>query len=312
MEELVIFPGLGLEIKLDPVLLSITDDFGIHWYGAIIAVGFLLAVFYCSRQRAQFGIKQDDIYDLLLCAVPMAIIGARLYYVIFEFDQFYVAGSLKKTLVQIIRIWDGGLAIYGGIIMAAVTALVFCRVKKIKFLAIADLGSIGFLIGQAVGRWGNFVNVEAFGGVTDVAWRMAGPDVAAYLKRTGQIDAVVQEQIINGELGVHPTFFYESMWNLIGLLFLVLFLKKHRKFDGQLFFSYLAWYGIGRFWIESLRTDSLFIPGTSLRVSQLVALISALVGIGCIAYMLLIKKPTPDRLYVNQIKEAEKDVGEDS
>ena len=314
MEKIITFPGLGLEFHLNPIAVSITDSFGIHWYGAIIAVGFLLAVFWCSRQKVRFGIKQDDIYDLLIAAVPLCIIGARLYYVIFEFDSYYVAGNLKQTLVNIIRIWDGGLAIYGGIITAILTALVFCRVKKIKFLSIADLGCMGLLIGQLVGRWGNFVNAEAFGSVTDVAWRMAGPNVAKYLQRTGQIDTSVYNQIVDGTLGVHPTFFYESMWNLVGLLLLVLIFMKRRKFDGQMFFFYLIWYGIGRFWIEGLRTDSLFLFGTSLRVSQALALVSALFGIGCMLYIYLVRKPKPEDLFVNQLKmkEEENDASENS
>ena len=268
-------------------------------------MGFLLAVLWCCRQSAQFGIKQDDLLDLLIWAVPLSIIGARLYYVIFEFGNYYVAGDLGQTLTRIIRIWDGGLAIYGGIIVAVLTAFVVSRVKKISFLALADVGCMGLLIGQCVGRWGNFVNVEAFGSVTDVAWRMAGPDVASYLARTGHIDAAVQEQIVDGTLGVHPTFFYESMWNLVGFLILVLIIKNRRKFDGQMFFSYIAWYGIGRFWIEGLRTDSLYILGTPLRVSQLLALVSALAALGYILFVLLAKKPVPEKLYVNQLKEKE-------
>lgn len=314
MEKIVTFPGLGLEFHLKPVLLAITENFGIHWYGMIIAVGFLLAVLWCCRQSSQFGIKEESCLDILFFAVPLSIIGARLYYVAFEFESYYVPGDIGATLTKIIRIWDGGLGIYGGIIVAVLTALVFCKVKKIKFLAFADLGCMGLLIGQLVGRWGNFVNVEAFGSVTDVPWRMAGPNVANYLKRTAQINTAVYDQIIDGALGVHPTFLYESMWNLAGLLILVLILKKRRKFDGEMFFTYIAWYGIGRFWIEGLRTDSLFIPGTSLRVSQLLALVSALAAIGGIIYMLLVKKPGPEKLYVNQMKKKEdsEDVFEDS
>jgi len=306
MNKIVTFPGLGLEINLNPILVSITDSFGIHWYGAIIAVGFLLAVYFCSRQREQFGIKQDDIYDMLIFTVPMAIIGARLYYVAFEFkNMYYVPGNAAETLRRIVRIWDGGLAIYGGLIFALVTAFIFCKVKNIKFGAFADLGSMGFLIGQLVGRWGNFVNVEAFGGLTDVPWRMAGPNVANYLKYTGQIDAAVQEQIVAGTLGVHPTFFYESLWNFIGLLILVLVVKKHRKFDGQMILSYVVWYGIGRFWIEGLRTDSLYIAGSTLRVSQLLALVSALSAAGIMIYVLIRKKPKPEVMYVNIVKAKE-------
>lgn len=313
MERIVTFPGLGLEFHLHPILLQVTDGFGIHWYGAIIAAGFLLAVLWCCRQSCRFGIKQDDVIDMLFFAVPLGIIGARLYYVAFEFETYSVPGDLGATLIRIIRIWDGGLAIYGGIIVGVLTAFVVSCVKKISFPALADLCCMGLLIGQIAGRWGNFVNVEAFGSVTDVAWRMAGPNVAGYLERTGQVDAVVYEQIVDGTLGVHPTFFYESMWNLAGLLILILVIRKHRKFDGQMFLSYLTWYGVGRFWIEGLRTDSLCIPGTSLRVSQLLALISALAAIGIILYVMLVKKPGPEKLYVNQMKkkEASEDGSED-
>lgn len=309
MEKLVTFPGFGWEINLNSIALSITDGLKVHWYGVIIAVGFLLAVVYCCRQSARFGIKTDDIYDMLIFAVPLAIVGARLYYVIFEWSDFYVPGDPGETFIKIIRIMDGGLAIYGGIIVAVLTAYIVCKVKKISFLALADIGGMGLLIGQAVGRWGNFMNVEAFGSVTDVAWRMGGPEVAGYLYRTGQITQEVSGQIISGELGVHPTFFYESMWNVIGFVIIAFVIKNHRKFDGQLFLSYIAWYGIGRFWIEGLRTDSLFIPGTSMRISQLIALGSAVVAVAIILYMLLIKKPGAEKLYVNVLKEAQKEDG---
>lgn len=301
----VSFPGLGLELELNPILLSITDNFGVHWYGAIIAVGFLLAVFWGCRQCNRFGITQDDLFDILIVTVPSAIVGARLYYVAFEFDSYLVAGDPGATLTKIIRIWDGGLAIYGGLIAAVLAGYIVCRVKKISFLAVTDVASVGFLIGQSVGRWGNFVNVEAFGGVTNVAWRMSGPDVASYLKRTGQIGEEVYGQIIDGALGVHPTFFYESMWNLVGILLLVFVVKKFRTFDGQMFFSYLLWYGVGRFWIEGLRTDSLYIPGTELRVSQAIALVTAVAGLLLILYYLLVKKPGQDVLFVNKVAERE-------
>lgn len=306
----VTFPGFGLELELNPVLWAITDDFGVHWYGAIIAVGFLLAVFWGCRQCSRFGFTQDDVFDILIATVPSAIVGARLYYVIFEFDSYLVPGDLGATLTKIVRIWDGGLAIYGGLIAAVLAGYIVCRVKKLSFLAVADVASVGFLIGQSIGRWGNFVNVEAFGGVTDAAWRMAGPNVANYLKRTGQIDEAVFEQIVDGTLGVHPTFFYESMWNLIGILLLVFVVKKFRKFDGQMFFGYMIWYGIGRFWIEGLRTDSLYVPGTELRISQAVAIVTFAAGALFTVYYLFIKKPNEEDLFVNRVNAA-KEVGED-
>ncbi len=315
MERIVTFPGFGWEFHLNPVMLSITEDFGIHWYGVIIAVGFLLAVLWGCRQCERFGFVQDDVFDILIATVPSAIVGARLYYVIFEFDSYHVPGDIGATLIKIVRIWDGGLAIYGGLIAAVLAGFIVCKVKKLKFLAVADVASVGFLIGQSIGRWGNFVNIEAFGGVTDATWRMAGPNVANYLMRTNQIDETVYDQIIEGTLGVHPTFFYESMWNLLGILILVFAVKKYRKFDGQMFFGYMIWYGIGRFLIEGLRSDSLYIPGTGLRVSQAVAIASAVVGILATLYFILVKKADGNDLFVDHVKAAKEvteDAGEDT
>ncbi|MCD7927963.1 MAG: prolipoprotein diacylglyceryl transferase [Oscillospiraceae bacterium] len=313
MSKTITFPGLGWEFTVNPVLLSITDSFGIHWYGAIIAAGFLLAVVWCCRQCRNFGIQQDHLIDMLYFALPIGIIGARLYYVAFEFrSTYYVQGDPLATLIKIVRIWDGGLAIYGGILFAVLTALVYCRVRHLPFLTIADISAMGLLIGQCIGRWGNFVNVEAFGSVTDVPWRMAGPNVASYLLNTGQVDADTAQAIIDGTLGVHPTFFYESVWNFIGFLLIALLLRPRRRFDGQMFFSYIAWYGLGRLWIEGLRTDSLYIPGTALRVSQLLALLSALAALGWLVYMYLVKKPGPEQLYINRIRQPEELAGEET
>lgn len=301
----ITFPGFGWEFQVNPILWDITENFGVHWYGLIIAVGFLLAVFWCCKRCDQFGIKEDNVIDMLFFAVPLAIIGARLYYVILEFEHYRVPGDVGATLVKIIRIWDGGLAIYGGVIVAVLTVLVFSKVKKISFLSFVDLGCMGLFIGQCIGRWGNFVNVEAFGSVTDLPWRMAGPNVAAFLKREGLVDAAVYEQIIDGTLGVHPTFFYESLWNLIGFLLLTLVIKNRRKFDGQMFCFYVAWYGIGRFFIEGLRTDSIGIG--NIRFSQVVAAVSAVVAIAVTVYMLVVKKPTPEGLYVNRCAAEQKE-----
>jgi phosphatidylglycerol:prolipoprotein diacylglycerol transferase len=227
--------------------------------------------------------------------------------VCFEFQNlYYVEGDAGETLRRIVRVWDGGLAIYGGVIASVLTVLVVSRVKKISFPAFADLGCMGLLIGQCIGRWGNFVNVEAFGSVTGVPWRMAGPNVASYLLNNGLVDADVYEQIVDGALGVHPTFFYESLWNLAGFLLIALVVARRRSFDGQVFLSYVAWYGIGRFWIEGLRTDSLYVFGTLLRVSQLLAGVSALAAIGLIAFGLWYgKKHGPRPLYVEQVREKE-------
>lgn len=277
MTKLLTFPGLGLEFELNPIAFSV---FGwpIHWYGIIIACGFLLAVWYGVGRGRGFGVDQEKLTDLLFFAVPLAIIGARAYYVIF-YLSLYTNADGSFNWGEAVAIWDGGLAIYGGVIAAFATALVYCIARKQNFWDYADCGAYGFLIGQAVGRWGNFVNVEAFGGVTDLPWRMAGPDVADFLLRTGQADQTVYRQIVDGSLGVHPTFLYESLWNVIGFVLLVLLAKHGRKFSGQMFLTYVAWYGLGRAAIEGMRTDSLYFFNTPIRTSQMVGLLSAAAAI---------------------------------
>ena len=280
----VSFPGLGLEFQLNRVAFHV-GSWPVYWYGVIIAAGFLLAVMYCSRQAPRFGIRQDDIIDMLFFAVPLSIIGARVYYIIF-YPELYRRTDGSWDFGAMVRIWDGGLAIYGGVIMAVITLLVFCKVRKIKFLAFADLGSYGMLIGQMVGRWGNFVNIEAHGGPTDLPWRMG---IYQYVDGTRQY------------MEVHPTFLYESLWNLVGLFLLIWVGKKHRKFDGQIFLGYFAWYGVGRGFIEGLRTDSLYFLNTPIRVSQVFGFATAAVAI-ILLVILLTRKHDPAKLWVNQMK----------
>lgn len=271
------FPGLGLELELNRVAFSVLGR-PVYWYGIIIAAGFLLAVWFCSRRAGRFGIREDDIMDMLFFAVPLSVLGARAYYVLFYLDLYRKAdGSLDFGAM--IRLWDGGLAIYGGIIMAVLTLFCFCRARGISFLAFADLGVFGLLIGQSVGRWGNFVNIEAYGSVTDLPWRMCSPSIAEKLLEQGLVDSQGCQAILDGALGVHPTFFYESLWNLVGLCLLMILCHRGRRFDGQNFLSYLIWYGFGRFLIEGLRTDSLYLFGTGLRVSQMVALVTCAVAV---------------------------------
>lgn len=280
----VSFPSLGLEFQLNRVAFHV-GSWPVYWYGVIIAAGFLLAVMYCSRQAPRFGIRQDDIIDMLFFAVPLSIIGARVYYIIF-YPELYRRADGSWDFGAMVRIWDGGLAIYGGVIMAVITLLVFCKVRKIKFLAFADLGSYGMLIGQMVGRWGNFVNIEAHGGPTDLPWRMG---IYQYVDGTRQY------------MEVHPTFLYESLWNLAGLLLLIWVGKKDRKFDGQIFLGYFAWYGVGRGFIEGLRTDSLYFLNTPIRVSQVFGFATAAVAI-ILLVILLTRKHDPAKLWVNQMK----------
>lgn len=279
----VSFPGFGLSFQVKSVAFRLFN-WPIHWYGLIIATGFLLAVLFCGKRARRFGIEQDDILDLLLYAVPLCIIGARLYYVIFYLDRYRLKdGSLDFGAM--IRIWDGGLAIYGGIVMAIIVAAVFCKKRKISFFSLADLGSYGLLIGQLVGRWGNFVNVECYGGPTDLPWRMGIFET---------VNGVYQYS------EVHPTFLYESLWNLVGLILLAFVLEKRRKFDGQIFFSYMAWYGLGRAWIEGMRTDSLYFFSTGLRVSQVLAIIFCVVAVVILAIQLH-RPHSPEELWGNRI-----------
>ena len=304
MVNTVTFPGLGLQFDLNRVAFLL---FGrpVYWYGIIIGFGFLLAVTFCCRRVKTFGLRQDDIFDLLLAAVPLSLVGCRTYYVLFNLDRFRREdGTLDWGAV--VRISDGGIAIYGAVIMAALTLLVFCRWRKLPFTAFADLGVQGLFIGQIVGRWGNFMNVEAYGGVTDAPWRMCSPAIARWLYGGGQIDEVTYQSILTGELGVHPTFLYESFWNVVGFALVVYLSKKFYKFDGQLFLTYVLWYGLGRFWIEGLRTDSLYffgikLFGYSIRTSQVLALVSAMAALGVLIWRFAQVKKKPELLYAQRL-----------
>ena len=277
----ITFPNLGITVDPNPVAFTVFGK-DIYWYGIIIAMGFLLAVIYMMRRAPVFGLTQDDVLDEVLWAVPIGVICARLYYCIFYWELY------ADNPISILYIWEGGLAIYGGVIGGAITILVVSRVKKIKTGTMLDIAAMAVLIGQIFGRWGNFMNREAHGAVTDSFFKM------------GLVDA-------SGAVTYyHPTFLYESVWNLVGFLALH-FLTKKRRFDGQIFLSYLTWYGLGRVWIEGLRTDSLYLFSTGIRVSQLVAALCVVFAGGALAYILIKKKPNPEQLYVNQkaVREAE-------
>lgn len=281
----VLFPGLGLSFSLDNVAFEIFGT-SIYWYGIIIGMGFLLGAGFCMKRAPQMGLTDNELLDMLIFAAPSAIIGARTYYVIFYLDMYRNSDG-SYDFMKMLRIHDGGLAIYGGILAAVFVAILVCRYKKISFFAMADLCSFGLLIGQSIGRWGNFMNVEAYGGETTLPWRMGITEtvngVATYIE-------------------VHPTFLYESLWNALGFCLLLLLLKKgYRKFDGMLFFSYVAWYGFGRGLIEGLRTDSLYFFSTGLRVSQVLAFVSCILAVAYIAYRLH-QKPREEDLYVNKMK----------
>ena len=264
------FPSFG--ITINPSTGFSIGPLSIHYYGLIIATGLMLAVFYCSKRSYQFGIDEDTILDGVLWVTPVAIIFARLYYCIFSWKDY------AADPISILYIWKGGLAIYGGVIGAAIGIVVFSLVKKIKVGAVLDLTSIGFLIGQSIGRWGNFFNREAFGAETDSFLRMGLTH-----KVTGEITYF------------HPTFLYESMWNAAGFV-LLHFLSKKRKFDGQIALGYLAWYGLGRTFIEGLRVDSLY--WGNFRVSQLLAAASCFIGVALLMVNLF-RDHDPAKLQAN-------------
>ena len=257
----VSFPKLGnISFDLDPVAVDV-GPLSIRWYGIIICLGFILAGLYAYKRSRSFGTTPDDITDFLLCLIPSAIIGARLYYVFSSWDYY------SKHPENIIKVWEGGLAIYGGIILGVIAAIVFSKVKKIDFFNFGDMAVISLLIGQMIGRWGNFVNAEAFGCATSLPWGMS----------------------INGAAMCHPTFLYESLWNLAGFVFLH-FYSKHRKFKGEIILIYFGWYGLGRGWIEGLRTDSLYLGNTDIRVSQLLAVVSFVICAALLIYLHLSRK----------------------
>jgi len=303
MTNVVSFPGLGLEFTLNRVAIEI---FGrpIYWYGIIIVSGMLLAVYLCGKWGVRFGITEDNLLDMMLFAIPAALVAVRAYYVIFNLSLFQKPdGSLDWA--AILRYSDGGLAIYGAIISSAIVLLIFCRVKKLSFLAFADLGVHGLFIGQSIGRWGNFMNVEAYGGPTALPWRMCSQSIAAELLSKGYVSEAGYQSVLSGSLGVHPTFFYESAWNLVGLI-LVYWIGKKRKFDGQCFLFYVFWYGMGRAWIEGLRTDSLYFFGLELfgapiRTSQMLAAVSALVAGAILLRLLMRGGHRPEDLFVNRL-----------
>ena len=243
---------------------------------------------------------------MMFFAVPAALVAIRAYYVIFNL-QMYRRPDGSLDWGAILRYSDGGLAIYGAIISSAIVLFLFCRNRRLSFLAYADLGVHGLFIGQLVGRWGNFMNVEAFGGTTALPWRMCGPSIAAYMADHGYVDEAGYQAILSGTLGVHPTFFYESAWNLAGLI-MVYAIGKRRKFDGECFLFYFFWYGLGRAWIEGLRTDSLYLFGWELfgvpiRVSQLFALVTCAAAGGALVYMLLRYRDRRQVLFVERQSE---------
>ena len=282
------FPGLfgDWEFNPDPVALHIGH--GIYWYGIILALGFLAGLLLCMRQAPCYGLTEDNVLDLVLWAVPCCVLGSRIYYVLVYLDLYRTAsGGLDWG--RIIAIWDGGLAIYGTIIAGALVAFFYTRRKKIRFGALADLCVMGLLLGQIIGRWANFINREAFGGLTDLPWRMR-LWVSSYQS-----------------IEVHPTFLYESLWNLVGLLLILLVVSKGRRFDGENTWFYFLWYGLGRAWVEGMRTDSLYLfdwtfLGEPVRVSQALSILLAVLSAFMLFYNIKIRRRSPEDLLVRQLE----------
>ena len=266
------FPFLGIEVN--PGRTLSLGPLTIHYYGLVIAVGLMLAVLYACRRSREFGVKQDDLLDGVLWVTPFAIVCARAYYCIFSWADY------ADNPISVLYIWNGGLAIYGGVLGAAVGVLVFCRIKKIKIGTVLDMVALGFLIGQSIGRWGNFFNREAFGAATDSFFRMG-----LYNTVTGAWEYY------------HPTFLYESLWNAAGFVMLH-FLSRRRQYDGQIALGYVAWYGLGRAMIEGLRVDSLYLG--PVRVSQLLAGISCAAAV-CVLLFQAFRPHDRAKLLVNQV-----------
>ena len=285
------FPGLFGDWEFNPDPIAIHIGHGVYWYGIILACAMLAGLFLCMKQAKRFGLTEDNVLDLVLWAVPCCILGSRIYYVIFYLDLYRNAdGGLDWG--RIIAIWDGGLAIYGTVIAGVIVVLIFTKVKKLRFAAMTDLAAMGLLLGQIIGRWANFINREAFGGLTELPWRMR-----LWVSASQYIE-------------VHPTFLYESLWNLVGLLLMLFVVTKGRRFDGENTWFYFLWYGLGRSWVEGLRTDSLYLfdwtfMGQPIRVSQALSLVMVVVAAFMLFYNIKIKKRTADGLLVNQLAAAE-------
>ena len=259
----VTFAGIDRVFNVSSVFCEFNlggNDITVKWYGVIIAFGFLLAVLFGGRMAFKWKMDLNKMLDVLIYGTFSAIIGARLYYCIFNWEQY------KANPIKIFYIWEGGLAIYGGIIAGILAAFVVCKVEKLNFANLLDMAGMSLLIGQGIGRWGNYANQEAFGCNTNGNFGMMSSKITSYiLTHQSSLPGV------DPYAPVHPTFFYESVWCLTGFVLLFIMCKKFRKFSGQIFLSYGIWYGLGRMFIEGLRTDSLYIGDTTLRVSQLLS-----------------------------------------
>ena len=273
----IAFPHLGIYLENVPKNFTVFG-FTIAFYGVIIALGIVAGINLAAWIAKKYGYDPNDIWDFAIYGVIFGVIGARVYYVIFSWDSY------KDDLLSIFNTRNGGMAIYGSVIAAFITLAIFCKKKNMKYLTMADICVPGLALGQAIGRWGNFCNREAFGEYTDGLFAMRLPIDAV---RPGEITELIAEHIENGVnyIQVHPTFLYESLWNAL-LVVLLLLLWKYKKFEGQISLAYLGGYGLGRAWIEALRTDQLHIPGTTIPVSQMLAIVLFVSSLAVSIYVL--------------------------
>ncbi len=280
----IAFPNLGIYLENVPRFFEVFG-FKIAFYGLIIGIGIMLGIWLAAYDAKKMGLNPEVIWDFAIYAVIFSIIGARLYYVAFSWDMY------KDDLLSIFNTRNGGMAIYGAVIGAFLTLFIYCRLKKVKALQIGDSGVLGLILGQVLGRWGNFMNREAFGEYSDGLFAMRLPVSAVRSHEITENIASHMEAGVN-YIQVHPTFLYESMWNLLVLILLLLY-RKHKKFHGEICLLYLGGYGLGRFFVEGLRTDQLLVPGTTIAVSQVVALTCVAIAIaGEIVMRLRIRKGT--------------------
>ena len=266
------FPKLGLDFDISPIAFSI-GSYHIYWYGIIIASGLLLAVGYAMKTAPRYNVNASKLINCVLVGIITGIVGARLYFCFFQWDYY------SKNPVEILHINNGGLAIYGGIIGSMIGGLIIVKIQKMKVMPVLDIAMISFLIGQGIGRWGNFMNQEAYGTPTDLPWGMMSEGT--------------------NMVAVHPCFLYESIWCLLGFVLLHFYGKYKQKYAGQIFYMYLVWYGFERMIVEGLRTDSLYLPfspfGFDIRVSQLLSLLIFLIGI----ILLILNRKKEDPFYAD-------------
>lgn len=293
------FPNIGITVETDPVAFHL-GSLPIYWYGVIIAVGLVLCTLLALKHAKANKFSEDMVYDVLLCALPCAIVGARLYYVACEWSYY------SQDLSRIFDTRSGGLAVYGGVIGAFLGTYIMCRIRKIPFSTVADYCVVYIPLGQAIGRWGNFFNQEAFGTTTNLPWGMTSDKIASYLR--------INCPYLDSTMPVHPTFLYESLCTLTVFIILLLVRSKSTH-KYEVVSMYMVGYGIARFFLEGLRTDSLYIAGTTIRTSQLLSLILVVAGLVIIIvsrYNNFAREPLPEKCFIDRTKKVEEKVAEET